>query len=244
MSGSNSANIARFVHQYKGIEGFYFLNKDGELGYINPDSLRAMKETFPQANDEDFLRSHPKFKEQINKFLLAIRDIPKAYLSEDSASDIELGYVLPVTEGKTWLSSTLILHKSVVDTLERDDKLLCAQGIKDPFQIDLEADTVKVVRSVQRGFDDLLHHKDAFGFYKYFPVLFKLPHTGTELANSGSDKAPVRVLNLKWHRTASDQTNSPDLAIHDTVFSILRANLVKRGAIARDKRIHNKLQIS
>ena len=51
MPDPNSANIARFIHQYKGIEGFYFLNKNGELGFIDQESRRAMKELFPQADD-------------------------------------------------------------------------------------------------------------------------------------------------------------------------------------------------
>ena len=244
MPDSNSANIARFLHQYKGIEGFYFLNKNGELGFIDQESRRAMKELFPQVNDKEFLQSHPEFKKELSAFQIDIKEIAETYLKDESASDIELGYLLPVTEGKTWLSSTLILHKSIVDTLECDDQLLYSKGIKDPFQIDQEAEKMKGIRSVQQGFDDLLHHKDAFGMYKYFPVLFKLPHTGIDVAESGSDKAPVRVLNLRWRKSTSQQTSASSLAAHETIFSILRTNLVNRGAIDRNQRIQSKFQIS
>ena len=244
MPDSNSVNIARFIHQYKGIEGFYFLNKNGELGFIDSESRRAMKELFQQVNDKEFLQSQPKFENELNAFKTDIKEIVETYLKEESVSDIELGYLLPVTEGKTWLSSTLILHKQVVDTLECDDQLLYAKGIKDPFQIDQEAEKMKGIRSVQQGFDDLLHHKDAFGMYKYFPVLFKLPNTGIEATQSGSDKAPVRVLNLRWRKSTSQQTSASGFAAHEAVFSVLRTNLINRGAIDRNRRIQNKFQIS
>ena len=244
MSDSNSTNIARFIHQYKGIEGFYFLNKDGALGFIDPESRRAVKESFPQVNDKQFLKSHPDLIKELNEFCINIKEIPKTYLKDDSASDIELGYLLPVAEGKTWLSSTLILHKNIVDTLDCDDQLLYSTGIQDPFQIDQEAEKMKGIRSVQQGFDDLLHHQDSFGMCKYFPVLFKLPHTGIGVAESGSDKAPVRVLNLRWRKNTANQASVSGLATHELVFSILRTNLINRGAINRDRRIQNKFQVS
>ena len=244
MPDSNSANVARFLHQYKGIEGFYFLNKNGELGFIDQESRRAMKELFAQKDDSEFLQTHPEFKKELNAFKIDIKVIAETYLKGDNVSDIELGYLLPVSEGKTWLSSTLILHKNIIDTLECDDQLLYSKGIKDPVQIDQEAEKMKGIRSVQQGFDDLLHHRDAFGMYKYFPVLFKLPNTGIEVAESGTDKAPVRVLNLRWHKSTSERTRASDLVTHETVFSILRNNLMNRGAIDRNRRIQNKLQIS
>lgn len=240
----STASIVRFVHQYRGIEGFYFLNKAGDLGYITSDGQQASKEIFAQSKDQEFLRLYPDFAEEIEPFLQGISEIPNAYLNEDDAPEIELGYILPVTEGKTWLSATLILNKDIVNILKRDDKLLYSKGLKDPFQIDPEAEKSKGVRSVQQGFDDLLHHKDAFGIYKYFPVLFKLPEKGADITHTGCEKAPVRVLNLKWRKSTSGQPSAAQLSSYETVFSVLRANLIKRGAIARDKRLQNKFAIS
>ena len=240
----STASIARFVHQYRGIEGFYFLNKEGDLGYITADGQRTCKENFAQSNDKEFLRTYPEFTAEIDPFLQGVREIPKVYLEENATPDIELGYVLPVTEGKSWLSATLILNKDIVDKIKSDDKLLYTKGMKDPFQIDPEAEKMKGVRSVQQGFDDLLHHKDAFGVYKYFPVLFKLPDKGADITHTGCEKAPVRVLNLKWRMSSADRPTAAQLSSHETVFSILRANLIKRGAIARDKRLQNKFAVS
>lgn len=244
MPDSTSASIARFVHQYRGIEGFYFLNKEGGLGYITADGQRATKEDFPQTQDKEFLRLQPKFADEIGPFLHDTSNIPKIYLDGEAVSDMELGYVLPVTEGKTWLSATLILNKNIVDALQRDDKLLYTKGLKDPFQVDPETEKMKGVRSIQQGFDDLLHHKDAFGIYKYFPVLFKLPDKGADITHTGCEKAPVRVLNLKWRESSNNQPSAAQLSSYETVFSILRANLIKRGAIAREKRLQNKYAIS
>lgn len=240
----STASIVRFVHQYRGVEGFYFLNKEGELGYITADGQRASKESFSQSQDEEFLQAYPQFADEIGPFLNAISKIPDAYLNEGKESEIELGYVLPAAEGKTWLSATLILNKDIVDGLKRDDKLLYTKGMKDPFQIDPEAEKMKGIRSVQQGFDDLLHHKDAFGIYKYFPVLFKLPDKGADITHTGCEKAPVRVLNLKWRMGNTEEPAAKQLSSCETVFSILRANLIKRGAIARDKRLQNKFAIS
>ena len=242
MQDSTSTNIARFVYQYRGIEGFYFLNQTGELGYITSDGKRAVQENFAQSQDKAFLQAYPQFAQEIEPFSQAAREVAKAYLSAEGETDIELGYVLPVAEGKTWLSATLILNRSIVDDLERDEKLMYTKGLKDPFQIDPEAEKMKGVRSVQQGFDDLLHHKDAFGINRYFPVLFKLPGKGPDITHTGNEKAPVRVLNLKWRH--SDHCAAGQTTMHETVFAVLRANLIKRGAIARDKRLQNKFAIS
>lgn len=240
MPDSRQHSIARFIHQYKGIEGFYFLNKIGELGYIGLTSQRSARETFPQVQDKKFMKMNPDFETQLERFKKDISEIPKAYLEEDMASKIELGYILPVADSQAWNSSTLVLHRSVVNAMQRDDKALYAKGLKDPFHGDPETEKLQGVRSIQQGFDDLLHHQNAFGVYKYFPVLFKLPDSGVQLSGSGSE-ARLRVLNLKWKLITSESTKASE---YKTVFSILRANLIKRGAIAREKRIQNKFAIS
>ena len=244
MLDSKNVNITRFIHTYKGVEGFYFLNRQGELGYITADGQRSAKETFPQTKDEEFLRLHPNFLEQVESFTRAISEIPQAYLAEGKAAEIEIGYVLPVSDSQAWRSATLVLHRKTVETLERDDKALYSKGLKDPFQSDPEVEKMKGVRSVQQGLDDLLYHKNSFGVFRYFPALFKLSDTGVKIIGSGSEQSRLRVVNLKWHHTRDESTDPTEPVDYHTVFSVLRANLVKRGAIDRKKRVQNKFAVS
>lgn len=243
MLDSKTVNITRFIHTYKGVEGFYFLNRQGELGYITSDGQRSAKETFPQVEDKEFLRLHPDFREQMEGFVRDLGAIPQAYLHADKAAEIEIGYVLPVSDSQLWRSATLILHKKTVETLERDDRSLYSKGLKDPFQSDPDVEKSKGVRSVQQGLDDLLYHKNTFGVFRYFPALFKLPDKGVKITGSGSDKARLRVVNLKWRNTNSQTTNTAEHADYHIVFSVLRANLIKRGAIDRGKRVQNKFAV-
>ena len=240
---SKNVSITRFVHTYRGIEGFYFLNRRGELGYITSDGQRSAKETFPQTEDEEFLRRHPEFPELIKGFVRDMAAIPHAYLHADKAAEIEIGYILPVSDSQVWRSATLILHKKTVATLERDDKVLYSKGEKDPFQSDPEVEKVKGVRSVQQGLDDLTYHKNTFGVFRYFPALFKLPEEGVKLSGSGSEKARLRVLNLKWQDLGDQAVDATKPSDYHIVFSVLRANMIKRGAIDRDKRVQNKFTV-
>lgn len=240
MPDPKTINIARFVHRYKGIEGFYFLNRQGELGYIEEGTQRTVKEVYPQVNDENFLRVHTNFTKQFEGFLKAISEIPKAY--ENGADGVELGYILPVGDTYMWRSATFVLHKEVVATLQRDDKALYSRGLKDPFHGDPEVEKMRGVRSVQQGFDDLLHHKDVFGVYKFFPVLFKLPESS--VGPGAKTQSALRVLNLKWRDTGADPVQASDYLAHQTVFTILRANLFRRGAIERHKRLQNRFAVS
>ena len=236
MGQGSTAAISRFVHQYKGIEGFYFLNQNGDLGYIKADDLRTVKETFPQINNRHFLKVHPDFMEQLEGFLRDLGDLSKLH-SSPSANDFELGYVLPANDStQKWRSATLVLHKRVVETLRADENLLYKKGIKDPINsTDLDAEKLQGIRSIQRGLDDLTHHRDAFGMYKYFPVLF-------HLRNDNAPSAKLRVLNLKWrpNRERPDGGANAQTAAHmssrETVYSVLRHNLIRRGAIDRNRR--------
>ena len=235
MPGTTNA-ISRFIHQYKGIEGFYFLNQGGELGYIKADDLRSVKETFPQINDRNFLKIHPDFIDQLEGFLRDLGDLSTFY-SNDGKDGFELGYVLPANDSaQKWRSATLVLHKSVVETLRDDENLFFKKGIKDRYNsTELDAEKLQGIRSIQRGLDDLTHHRDVFGMYRYFPVLFYM--------RDGAQQAKLRVLNLKWrpNRERPDGGANAQTAAHlgarETVYSILRENLVERGAIDRSKRL-------
>ena len=249
MSRQASA-VSRFVHKYRGVEGFYFLNRSGELGYIKSNELRSIKETFPQLNNKQFLKIHPRFMTELECFLRDVGQLTTAYGNEEWDS-LELGYVLPANENQPWRSATLVLHKQVLDTLRSDEDLLYRKGIKDPFQADTESEKFKGIRSIQHGLDDLVNHRDVFGNYKYFPVLFYLPEHPLPPKLS-QHCARLRVVNLKWRKpadaTRSTETtpappNVADLNGQEEVFNVLRENLTLHGAIDRSKRVENRLSV-
>jgi len=231
-----SATLSRFVHQYRGIEGFYFLNKSGELGYIKADDLRSVKETFPQINDRHFLKVHPDFMDQLQSFLRDLGEL-SALCTVGSGVQMELGYVLPANEGsQTWRSATLVLHRQVVDTLRQDESLLYKKGIKDRYNSnEMDMEKLQGIRSVQHGLDDLTNHRDANGIYKFFPVLFYL-------RDGQANQSRLRVLNLKWRPGQAvpdgghDSITAAEFDSRESVYSLLRQNLVTRGAINRDVR--------
>ena len=64
--------ISELAAEYRGIEGFYLLNTQGQLGYISTDGSSYVKETFPQIDDPDFLSQHPRFVEELHQFILKI----------------------------------------------------------------------------------------------------------------------------------------------------------------------------
>ena len=241
---ASTAGIVRFVRRYKGIEGFYFLNDKGELGYITADAGHAAKEVFSRSEDKDFIRAYPRFGEQIGPFVEEIRRLPACYLEDPDAEGLELGYVEPAGIGRSWSSATLVLNREIVEELEADDKTLYAAGLKDPFQIDAAVEKVQGVRSVQQGLDDLIHHQDVFGTYKFFPVLFKVPWDQRGEKDSVRQPEPLRVLNLKWRASSESAFSTAQASPFETVFTVLRAYLIEHGAIAREKRLQNKFVIA
>ncbi len=211
----------------------YFLNKRGDLGYITDDSSRAVRETFPQLNDKKFLKKHPDFLTQIEGFLRETAEIPGGYIERGKAQEIELGYIVPPGDKQPWTSSNFMIHKHVLKALRNDDEKPNTEGPGESPKIDPGASQYQSVCSVYKGFADLLYYKNAFGVCPYFPVLFKLP--GYDLNSTArQEKAPLRVLNLRWNGNNDVVPAAEKCAQFPAVFSILRANLVKRGAIIRD----------
>lgn len=233
MQSPNSIMQAAML--YQGIQGMYFLNKSGDIGYITSDSSRAVRESFPQLNDKEFLKKHPDFLEQIEGFLRMTAELPGGYLDPNNARDIELGYIVPPGDDQPWESSNLVIHRHVLESICNDDKMLRARSSRLPASYENgtpDENRYQVVRSVYQGFAYLLYHKNAFGICQYFPVLYKLP--GYDLISKAPQaKAPLRVLNLKW--SGGDVVRAAEkYARFPAVFSILRANMVKRGAIIRN----------
>lgn len=236
--------IARFSDKYRGIQGFYFLNNKAELGYINVGDFKLTKETFPQRKDSQFLTNNPGFLKELKGFLRDLGLLLDVYRNNADPT-IELGYVLPAhDDSRTWESATLRLHAEVVTTIESDLRRRCENGIKDPFQINSDAQTVQRETSVQRGLDDLITHRDAFGIHRYFPALFHKPanDTAEPAASTPSHRETLRVINLMW-RPSDPQTESKTRR-RETVFQTLRENLIQHKAIDREQRLENKLTVS
>lgn len=244
MHFSDPGIVSRFVHFYRGVEEFYFLNREGDLGYIKSKDLRPIKETFPQLKNREFVRSNPDFMRELDGFLRELADVSTTYL-EDPPTDLELGYVLPAGEQQEWRTSTLVLHKHVLDSLKADHEMMVQNGTKELVEGERDLARIMGVRSIHQGLDELTHHLDAFGHYRYFPALFVIPDKPNP-APSDRARAKVRVINLRW-RDARAQARAPNQKgpqqNRELLFSLLRDNLTQRGAIDRSRRLENRLSI-
>ena len=240
---ANTSPIARMAQSYPGIEGFYLLNRHAQLGFIEPGTLAARKETFSQANDPQFTKTHPDFAHELAAFTKEAEALLQRF-REAPTSGMELGYIVPGDyEDDRWHSATLVLHDAVVGVFKEHDEFRIAKGMKDIFKDDPDDEKVQSRRSIQRGMDDLIHHQTQFGVYLFFPVLFRLP------SSQASDMQPLRVLNLLWH---AEDTNGPGFSspqhesqLHvsrNAVFDVLRENLMTR-AIDHSKRLEHRLSI-
>lgn len=243
MHSSSSSTLSRFVHIYKGVEEFYFLNRAGELGYIKAGELRSVKETFPQLKDRTFLNSNPSFLSELEDFLRELGEISMAYL-DASAHDLELGYVLPAGEQYRWRTSTLVLHKHVLQAMQADHEAMVENGSKELFEAEQDLARIGGVRSIHQGLDELTHHRDAAGRYRYFPALFVAPES-LEVPEVRRPKSNVRVINLRWRDTGGRKNASVHAPrTRELLFSVLRDNLMQRGAIDRSQRVENRFFIA
>lgn len=245
MSASDPATISRFVHVYKGIEDFYFLNRNGELGYIKSGELRSVKETFPQLRDRDFLKSNPDFLHGLEEFLRELGEIAASYLS-GPPQDLELGYILPAGDQHLWRTATLVLHKHVLESLKADYEVMVQNGMKELVEAEHELSRIMGMRSIHQGLDELTYHKDAFDQYRYFPALFLLPES-EDARPQDSTRSRMRVINLRWRGrglAASQYASGSKARTRELLFRLLRENLTRRGAIDRSQRVENQLSIA
>jgi hypothetical protein len=240
---ANKSPMAQMALSYPGIEGFYLLNRHAQLGFIEPGTLVARKEKFPQANDPEFIKTHPDFAHELAAFAKEAEVLLQRYQTAPTTG-MELGYVVPGDpEDNRWRSATLVLHDAVIEMFEEHEKFLIEKGMKDIFKDDPSDEKVQPRRSIQRGIDDLIHHQTQFGLYPFFPVLFKLP------SSQATDMQPLRVLNLLWHPqdTSGPGFSPPPHESHEhisknAVFSVLRENLMTR-AIDHSRRLEYRLSI-
>ncbi len=244
MAVSDPSTISRFVHVYKGIEDFYFLNRNGELGYIRSGELRSVKETFPQIKDRAFLRANPDFLPALEEFLRELGEISSAYQNKPP-HDLELGYVLPAGDQHLWRSASLVLHKHVLEALKGDHEAMFQNGSQELIEAERDLSRLMAVRSIHQGLDELTYHKDVFGQFRYFPALYLLPE-GEDTNRSEATKSRVRVLNLRWRGrglNARQYASEDARNTRELIFHVLRENLTQRGAIDRSQRIENRLSV-
>ena len=247
MTNESAAGLSRLIDRYRGIENFYFLNRGGEIGYISRVGMRSIKETFPEANRREFLREHPAFVLELEHFR---RDLIELAVRCDSpyAEELELGYVLPAGDGQRWRSATLVLHDRIIDQLRQDSLAAAGPVVAEDAAVKTPKAKLRRFRSVQQGFDDLIHHRDAGGRPRYFPALFyRSSADPAQAAARGYPGSRLRVVNLKWRPAGEppprvrDSAAGPDAEDSD-VYDLLRSNLISRGAIDRSLRLEQRLR--
>lgn len=233
--------LVRFASEYSGIEGFYFLNNKAELGFIDAEGPRLVKETFPQRQNTQFLTANPGFVDELKGFLRDLALLADVYRSEADAT-IELGHVLPARdESHSWKSATLVLNEEVATTMANDLKYQYKKGLKDPFQINPDEQTIRREKSIQRGFEDLINHRDPFNIHRYFPALFFDHRKSTGDDSPTGTRSTLRVVNLMWR--PSEHTESKTRR-RESIFRTLRQNLVQRKAIDPERRLENRFTVS
>lgn len=229
--------VSRFVQRYPGVQGFYFINRNADLGFLRPTDAKPVKETFPQLHDRKFTRKHPSFVLELENFLRDVQEISNIYLNS-ADTDIELGYILPAGDNDhEWQSATLMVHDDVVDTIQFEQQQKQQYDIVDSSPLNLTAEELQGACSAHRGLNYLAKYVDASGSHIYFPALFLQPTpaaTNTQAAGAGDrgDNNSLRVINLLWHRPVHGHRSASH---HDSIFSLLRRNLEVRGALARDQ---------
>lgn len=231
-------SVSRFVQRYQGVQGFYFINRNADLGFIRPADAKPVKETFPQLHDRKFTRKHRSFVPELENFLRDLQELSHTYLNSIDTG-MELGYILPTGDNNhEWQSATLMVHNDIIDTIRQDQGAHRRYGASDSPQHNLTVEELRGACSVHRGLNYLANYVESDGSHGYFPVLFFKPalsptHTQTGDLSERDHDTSLRVVNLLWQRSRNE---SGLTTYHDLIFDILRRNLKVRGAIARDKR--------
>jgi len=211
-----SADVAaRLTATYKGIEGFYILNRSGGLGYFSPDGTRMIRETLDGTGD--------------GRAAVFFDELARSVTGSPPDTDRELGYLLPVDDAHVWNTATLVLHDHVAqsfkDAFDRDIK----DGRMTLEEGDRRAPDITPERGLHRGFEDLLNHVGSFGTQTYFPVLYVRP------ADSSGSTSPVRVLNLFSLIDGAGRFAD--------VLAQMRKNLTERGALNQASRVEHRFSL-
>lgn len=217
MALTSSSVAARLTEAYKGIEGFYILNRSGGLGYFSSDGQRLLKESFEDIPSD-----------QTAAFFTALGDCARKELPDP---DMELGYLLPMDGRHVWKTATFVLHdyvaKAVKDAFDRD----ITKGRMTLDEGDRKFQDVSTERGLHRGFEDLLNHIGSFGTRTWFPVLYFQP-----VDEAGADSAPpMRVLNMISLLGGTGRFSD--------VLARMRENLTKRGALNQNSRVEHRFTL-
>ena len=215
MAQTSSSVAARLAETYKGIEGFYILNRSGQLGYFAGDGTGMRREHLDEIDRE----KAAQFFEQL------ARSVAASSLDANK----EVGYLLPVDDSHVWSTATLVLHDHVAralkDAFDRD----ISQGRMTLEQGDRKAPDISPERGLHRGFEDLLNHIGTFGVRTYFPVLYVRPVEGDGPAR------PVRVVNLLSLIDGAGRFAE--------VLAKMRQNLAERGALNQSSRVEHRFTL-
>ena len=218
--------VSQFAQTYPGIEEFYFLNQKGELGYITGKSPRLVKETFNEWKDEGFIKRYPRFKQEVKTFRSFLVDL---YQSYPSTPEMELGYVVPSDDSRSWNTATLVTHEHIVNLMQEAVKQAAKEQVITLGEADRKLAAITVERGAYQGLDNLFNHVSALGGHPFFPVFY---HSRNPVEQTTS----LRVINLKYVNPESGDT-----AKFEAVYSLLRSKLVARGALNPAQRIERRL---
>lgn len=218
MAHTNSNVAARLTGAYKGIEGFYILNRSGELGYFSNDGKRLLKESFDGVSTD-----------QTAPFFAALQDCVRTTPPNE---DQELGYLLPVDGERVWRTATVVLHDHVAKALEDAFNRDIVKGRMTLAEGDRKYQEIAAERGLHRGFEDLLNHISSFGTQTWFPVLFFQP---VDAADSDRSGPPMRVLNLI--------SVLGDAGRFSGIFAEMRENLAQRGALNQQSRVEHRFTL-
>lgn len=211
-----SADVAaRLTATYKGIEGFYILNRAGRLGYFSRDGTRMIGETLDGVGED--------------RAVVFFDELARSVTASPPDTDRELGYLLPVDDSHVWNTATLVLHDHVAqsfkDAFDRDIK----HGRMTLEEGDRRAPHITPERGLHRGIEDLLNHVGSFGMQIYFPILYVRP------ADSSVSASPVRVLNLISLIDGAGRFAD--------VLAQMRENLAERGALNQASRVEHRFSL-
>jgi len=229
MDADKAGRIASLVAAYKGIEGFYILNRAGELGYFSTDGRRLVRETAGSLN-ADARDATAIRRRDLEHFLAAIRN---AFVNRPPDREDELGFLLPADCAQLWQTATVVLHEHVVAEFERSLNRSLSRGAITLDEGERLYSDNSAQRSLHRGFDVLLKHRGEFGNRPYFPILYYSPLPASGNSESTS---PLRLLNL--FSVAPDTTRHPD------VLDSMQKNLTARGALNEQCRLENRFELN
>jgi len=267
------SRAGEFAQVYRGIEGFYLVNRKGQLGYVRKIDGVPVRETFDRPRIAAGGPGEPDrepFDEHLAAFEQSVAYLLELYRTTALWRSMELGYVLPAGEGGYyWSSASLIVHHEVVARFRAHEDAQVRAGVIDPFKQAETSECLRAERSIHHGMDDLLHLSDERGRYVFMPMFYYrgpekppvpeaesrddgMPASEVHMPRSAGLDQPLRAVDLVWRPTVSERAlpgggrvdESRLVDPYSPVLDVLRQNLLGRGAIDRAKRVENRFSIT